>query len=103
MLCTYGNCVTLIDVIYKTMRYDLPLFFISLFYVRTNVGYGVAAEFIIQSEVIQVLKNWNSNWNPPFVLCDYSGAEISAIEHILFFPPVYLFVTFTESRHGQGG
>ena len=56
MLCTYGNCVTLIDVIYKTMRYDLPLFFISLFCVRTNVGYCVAAEFIIQYEVIQVLK-----------------------------------------------
>ena len=56
MLYTYGNCVTLIDVMYKTMRYDLPLFFIC---VRTNVGYCVAAEFIIQcetAEVIPVLK-----------------------------------------------
>ena len=72
------------------MRYDLPLFFISLFCVRTNIGYCVAAEFIIQSEVIQVLKNWNSNWNPPFVLCDNSGAEISAIEHTFLSTCVFI-------------
>ena len=94
MLCTYGNCVTLIDATYKTMRYDLPLFFVC---VRTNIGYCVAAEFITQSETaeaiqepLQVLKNWNPNWNSPFVLCDYSEAEISAIEHT--FPATSVFL-----------
>ena len=94
MLCTYGNCVTLIDATYKTMRYDLPLFFVC---VRTNIGYCVAAEFITQSETaeaiqepLQVLKNWNPDWNPPFVLCDYSEAEISAIEHT--FPATSVFL-----------
>ena len=106
MLCTYGNCVTLIDATYKTMRYDLPLFFVC---VRTNIGYCVAAEFVTQSETaeaiqepLQALKNWNPNWNPPFVLCDYSEAEISAIEHT--FPATSVFLgDFIENRHGQGG
>ena len=54
MLCTYGNCVTLIDAPYKTVRYDLPLFFVC---VRTNVGYCVAAEFVTQSEQQKLYKN----------------------------------------------
>ena len=94
MLCTYGNCVTLIDATYKTMRYDLPLFFVC---VRTNVGYCVVAEFVTQSETaeaiqeaLQVLKSWNPDWNPPFVLCDYSEAEIAAIEHT--FPDTSVFL-----------
>jgi len=44
-------------------HYDLPLFFIS---VRTNTGYCVVAEFIVQSEsakcikeAIAVLQGWN--------------------------------------------
>ena len=53
MLCTYGNCVTLIDATYKTMRYDLPLFFVC---VRTNIGYCVAAEFITQSETAEAIQ-----------------------------------------------
>ena len=94
MLYTYGNCVTLIDATYKTMRYDLPLFFTC---VITNIGYCVAAEFVTQSETaeaiqepVQGLKNWNPDWNPPFVLRDYSETEISVIEHT--FPSTYVFI-----------
>ena len=47
MLSKYGNTMTLIDATYKTTLYDLALFFIT---VRTNAGYIVAAEFIIQTE-----------------------------------------------------
>ena len=46
MLSKYGNTMTLIDATYKTTLYDLALFFIT---VRTNAGYIVAAEFIIQT------------------------------------------------------
>ena len=47
LMFTYGNTMCLMDATYKTTRYDLPLFFIC---VRTNAGYCVVAEFIVQSE-----------------------------------------------------
>lgn len=43
----YGNIISLIDATYKTTKYVLPSLFIA---VRTNVGYMVVAEFIIQNE-----------------------------------------------------
>ena len=45
-LCRYPNLV-LMDATYKTCKLALPLFFQV---VRTNVGYSVVAEFIIQHE-----------------------------------------------------
>ena len=48
----YGNHISLIDATYRTMKYELPLFFIC---VRTNVGYSVVAQFIVQSESIDHL------------------------------------------------
>ena len=52
------------------MKYELPLFFVCI---RTNVGYSVVAQFIVQSEsvdcisgALNVLKEWKPNWNPPF-------------------------------------
>ena len=60
------------------MKYELPLFFVC---VHTNVGYSVVAQFIVQSESMECIecpiKEWNSNWNPPFFLCDFSDAEFS--------------------------
>ena len=47
LLTKYGNTISLLDATYKTTKYELPLFFLS---VKTNVGYSVVAEFIIQSE-----------------------------------------------------
>ena len=47
LMVKYGNVISLMDATYKTTRYDLPLFFIC---VRTNAGYCVVAEFIVQSE-----------------------------------------------------
>jgi len=51
-MCSY-NCVTLIDATYKTMRYDLPLFFVC---VRTNVNYCVVAEFVTQNETAEAIQ-----------------------------------------------
>ena len=31
-------------------------------------------------EALNILRGWNPEWNPPFFLCDYSEAEISALE-----------------------
>ena len=66
----YGNTISLIDATYKAIKCDLPLVFIC---VRTNVGYCVVAEFVIQDETTQqilealaILRGWNAEWNPPF-------------------------------------
>ena len=73
-----------IDATPKTTKYELPLFFVC---VRTNVGYSVVSEFILESEsteniseAMQILHSWNPEWNPKFWMCDYSEAEISALE-----------------------
>ena len=61
----YGNHISLIDATYRTMKYELSLFFVC---VRTNVGYSVVAQFIVQiesaeciTEALNVLKEWNCN------------------------------------------
>ena len=48
LLKRYGNTISLMDATYKTTNYELPLFFIA---VKMNVGYSVAAEFVVQSEM----------------------------------------------------
>lgn len=86
--------MTLIDATYKTTLYDAPLFYIA---VRTNAGYVVAAEFIVQSEAsqhieeaINILKMWNPQWSPEYFICDYSNAEILALESAFPKAVVYL-------------
>ena len=82
LLIKYGNTITLMDATYKTTQYELALFFLT---VRTNVGYSVVAEFVIQheksediAEVLQFIKQWNPQWSPKFFMSDYSEAEITA-------------------------
>ena len=84
LLTRYGNHISLIDATYRTMKYELPLFFVC---VRTNVGYSVVALFIVQSEsaeciaeALNVLREWNCNWNPTFFLSDFSEAEFTALK-----------------------
>ena len=62
-LCRYPNLV-LMDATYKTCKLALPLFFLV---VRTNVGYSVVAEFIIQHEdtmsITEALKILHKRWD----------------------------------------
>ena len=90
----YGNIITLIDATYKTTKYDLALFFLC---VRTNVNYVVVAEFIVQSEsaneiadALNIIKQWNPKWSPPFFMSDYSEAEQLAITQAFPQCTVYL-------------
>ena len=53
LLVRYGNTVTLMDATYKTTKYSIPLFFVC---VKTNVLYSVVAEFIIQSETAEYIR-----------------------------------------------
>ena len=94
LMVKYGNTMSLMDATYKTTRYDLPLFFIS---VRTNSGYCVVAEFIVQSEsatcieeALSILMSWNPGWKPQFFMTDYSEAEIAALETC--FPGVSVYL-----------
>ena len=89
ILARYGN-ISLIDATYKTTNYDLALFFVR---VRTNVGFIVVGQFITQSETteqiqeaLQILQTWNPEWRPRYFMCDYSEAELAALEAV--FPGV---------------
>lgn len=93
LLVKFGNIITLIDATYKTTKYEVPLFFLSV----TNVNYVVVAEFIIQSETaieiseaLSKIKEWNPTWDPAFFMSDYSEAESLAIE--IFFPDATLYL-----------
>ena len=94
LIVRYGNTISLIDATYKTTKYELALFFIC---VRTNVGYSVVAEFIIQSETtenireaMEMLRDWNPEWNPQYFMSDYSEAELSVIEAVFPNTKTYL-------------
>ena len=94
MLNKYGSTMTLLDATYKATLYDLALFFVT---VRTNAGYVVAAQFILQTEssehieaALEILKSWNPLWSPTYFMTDYSEAEILAIESVFQNTKVYL-------------
>ena len=93
LLIKYGNYISPIDATYKTMRFELPLFFVC---VRTNVGYCVVADFVVQSEcavsikeALMILRSWNPEWNSPYFMSDFSEAEISALEQT--FPGITVY------------
>ena len=83
LLKRYGNTISLMDATYKTTKYELALFFVA---VKTNVGYSVVGEFVVQSETanqiaeaLSILTSWNPEWKPSFFMTDYSEAEMGAI------------------------
>lgn len=64
---------------------------------RTNVGYTVVAEFIIQEETslqieeaLNIIQKWNPKWKPKYFMCDYSEAEISSLESAFPLTTVYI-------------
>ena len=84
LLNLYGNEICLLDATYRTSRYALPVFFLC---VPTNVNYMVVAEFIVENEdtesikeALQHIRDWNPNWKPKYFMCDYSNQEIAAVE-----------------------
>lgn len=81
------------DATYRTTKYALPLFFLA---VKTNVGFSVVAEFVVQNETknlivqgLQTIKNWMNEapdkpegweWKPKFFMTDFCEREIVVIE-----------------------
>lgn len=103
LLYRYGNSLCLLDATYRTTKYALPLFFLA---VKTNVGYSVVAEFIVQHETkksimqgLRTIKGWLHNaqdrpaewsWEPKFFMTDFCEREIVAIEEV--FPESFVFI-----------
>ncbi|CAB4019209.1 Calcium-responsive transcription factor, partial [Paramuricea clavata] len=100
LLARYGNEITLLDATYKTMRYELPLFFIV---VKTNVNYLVVGSFIIQrettasiEEALGILKCWNHSWEPKYFMTDFCHEEINAIENTFTDTTTYICDFYIE-------
>ena len=86
MLTLYGNIACLLDATHNVTRYDMPLFLLC---VRTNVGHVVVATFLLMDEksssiqtALEMIKQWNPEWNPPHFVSDYCEAQISALEAV---------------------
>lgn len=89
----YGNSLCMLDATYRTTKYALPLFFLA---VKTNVGFSVVAEFIVQNETqaslqqgLETIQRWMAedtnvpngwSWKPKFFMTDFCEREIYAIE-----------------------
>ena len=93
LLQKYGE-LFLMDATYKTMKYDLPLFFICI---KTNMCYVVVGQFIIMSEneeaiseALEIFRTWNTSWVPKFAMVDFSEAEINSIEEK--FPGILVYL-----------
>nr|XP_054769966.1 uncharacterized protein LOC129277817 [Lytechinus pictus] len=98
LLQRYGNDICLLDATYRTTKYALPLFFLA---VKTNSGYSVVAEFVVQFETVaaiqmglNTIQQWmiedGMQWNPAYFMTDFSEREIKAIE--LTFPTCSVFL-----------
>ena len=82
----YGQGIALLDATYKTYKYSLPLFFVS---VKTNNGYKVVATFIVEhetvaaiSEALQFVRDSLPFLRPKFWIIDYSEPELISLQSI---------------------
>lgn len=82
------------DSTYKTVKYNLPLYFIC---VLTSVGYYVVASFVIGHDTtkeicdaLDIIKMWNEGWEPSSFMCDLDYREINACESV--FPGTERFI-----------
>jgi len=74
------------DATYNTTKYEVPLYNLC---VNTNVGFHIVASFFISrdtksnvAEALDIIRRWNSSWEPTNFMCDYDLREIGAIESI---------------------
>ena len=81
LMIRYGNEITLLDATYKTMRYELPVYFFLM--VKTNVNYIVVGSFIIQrettasiQEALGIFHAWNGSWKPQYFTTDFCHEEM---------------------------
>jgi len=105
LLLKYGNRVCMMDAIYRTTKYGFPCFFLT---VKTSLGIGrVVATIIPQNENedmltegIQILKQWNPEWQPLYFMMDKSTVELNAVGNV--FPSCFrLLCDFRRAQAWQ--
>ena len=91
LLRRYGSELILLDATYKTTRYSLPLFFLT---VKTNVDYQIVATFVTENETTQsitkalaIIQSWNPDVCPKYGMTDYCNEEIDTVESV--FPGLF--------------
>ena len=100
LLKRYGNEILLLDATYKTTRYALPLFFVT---VPTNFDYQIVAAFVIENEstssiteALEIVKSWNPSLEPLYCMTDYCNEEINSLEYV--FPGTLFTLTLQYLR-----
>ena len=95
------------DATYKTTKYELALFFIA---VKTNVGYSVVGEFVVQSETtdqvaeaLSILSSWNPEWHTSILYDRFFRGWDRSYFSCLPLMPVIPCVTSTENSRGSDG
>ena len=91
LLTRYGNHISLIDATYRTMKYELPLFFVCACTHQCGIQccstvHRAISKYGMYFRGIECPKEWNSNWNPPFFFCDFSDAEFSEVQQSYVLP-----------------
>lgn len=86
MLLRYGTKICLIDATYATTAYEMPLFMLC---VPSNAGYLVVASFLVGDEQsksieagLRTVARWCPQWQPAYMMSDYSESQISAVETV---------------------
>lgn len=86
LLKRYGSKLFMIqiDEIYCTIPFPL-----LCLYVQTNVDFQIVGFFVLYGEKVEmvssalnILRQWNPNWSPNYVLCDSSDCQIDAVEKV---------------------
>jgi len=95
LLRRYGQLITLIDATHNTTIYAMPLFMLC---VATNSGYMVVGTFLAGDEQsatiasgLRVIASWCPDWNPQYIMSDFSEAQISAVEAV--FPRMLVLIS----------
>ena len=77
----YGNVITCMDAVYKTLRYGFPCYFLV---VKTSIGVGRVVGTIIPqyetekliAEGLKIIQQWSPQWNPKYFMTDKSPQEL---------------------------
>ena len=103
--CSY-HILILMDVIYKTCKLSLPPFLV----VKTNVGYSVIAEFVIQHKdtesISEALGHLQWHWSRFGITVNAFMIDYQKSEELQFVmcshSQKFIYVTFTACSAGTG-
>ena len=97
----YGNRIALLDATYKTTKYSIPLFLVT---VKTNAKYMVVGSFAIQeetteaiTEAMDILKSWNESCSPVYFMADNCIKEIHCFEHLFPRNDIFIHMSYIQA------